>query len=39
MARDFENNRRIMPRRSNINTTAAAEHVPEIEQQIRVIKE
>ena len=39
MDREFENPRRIIPGRSTLNTTAAGEHVPEIEQQIRVIKE
>ena len=39
MDREFENLRRIMPERSTLNTNTAAEYVPEIEQQIRVIKE
>ena len=38
MDRDFEKIRRIMPGRSTLNTNAAAEHVPEMERQIRVIK-
>ena len=39
MDREFENLTRLMTGISTLNTTAAAEHVPEIEQQIRVIKE
>ena len=39
MDREFENLRRIMPERSTLNTNTAAEYVPEIEQQMRVIKE
>ena len=37
--REFENLRRRMPGISTLNKTAAAEHVPEIERQIRVTKE
>ena len=39
MDRDFENIRRIMPGISTLNKTSATEYVPEIEQQVRVIKE
>ena len=38
MDREFENIRKIIPGRSTLNTTAAAESVPEIERQIIMIK-
>ena len=37
--REFEYLRRIIPRRSALNKTDASEHVPEIERQIKVMKE
>ena len=36
---EFENPRRRIPGRSTLNIATAAEHVPEIDQHIRVIKE
>ena len=39
MDREFEKLRILMPGISTLNKTAAADHVPEIEQQIIVIKE
>ena len=38
MGRNFENTRTIVPGISTLNTTAADEHIIEIERQIRVIK-